>query len=317
METNRIEGMIMKGIGGFYYVKPVGCGDRPGAGTVGGAAAAAEAPGVSVYECKARGIFRKERLTPSVGDRVKISLRPEEEGLGMIEEIEPRKNSFIRPPIANVDCLVTVIAAARPAPNLRILDQFLVMAEQKDAEVIICVNKSDLAEDHFLKSMEEIYAPLYPMVYTSGRTGRGVKELKRLMAGRACALSGPSGVGKSTLLNLLVSGITMETGAVSEKTRRGKHTTRHVELFETEDGGMIFDTPGFTSFDILDAEEAELQEYYPEMLPFLGACRYDNCRHLKEPDCAVRKALEAGDIHPSRYESYLAQMKEIRERKKY
>lgn len=303
----KITGMIMKGVGGFYDVRPV-----------------SPQESAEVYQCRARGIFRKRGMIPCVGDLVEITSLSEEERTGVIDEILPRKNLFIRPPIANVDCLITVISAARPDPNFHLLDQFLVMAETKEADVVLCINKADLVQPEQLEEMLNMYRPLYPTVFTSSKSGEGISQLSRLLKGKRSALSGPSGVGKSTLLNQLLrlsfgqerAGEAMITGAISQKSSRGRHTTRHVELFQLKEGGMLFDTPGFTSFDILEEEEGELAYCYPEMRPLIGQCRYDNCRHLKEPGCRIRQGLEAGEIHPSRYESYEAQMRDIHEKKK-
>jgi ribosome biogenesis GTPase len=288
-----MKGIIIKGIAGFYYVKTE----------------------EKVYQCKARGIFKKDGITPYVGDEVIIEIIDEEEAV--VNEILPRKNSFIRPPIANVDCFVIVTAAARPQPNPDIIDKFLVMAEKNHTDIIICINKIDLVSEENRRVLENIYKDIYPVVCICGATGDGIQQLAELMGTRKCALAGPSGTGKSTVLNRLQTRFLVETGDISEKTKRGKHTTRHVELFETDSGALVFDTPGFTSFDILDAEAEELHFLYPEMVPFIGGCKYDDCRHVKEPDCCVRAAVTSGQIHESRYQSYLNQYKEIQEKKKY
>lgn len=288
-----MKGIIIKGIAGFYYVKAGG----------------------KTYQCKARGIFKKEGIVPYAGDEVNIEKTDEDEAV--INEILPRKNSFIRPPIANVDCFVIVAATAKPDPNTGIIDKFLVMAEQNHTDIIICVNKIDLVTEEKRKELEKIYQEIYPLVSVCGKTGEGVDALAALMKGRKCALAGPSGAGKSTLLNRLQSRYTVETGDISAKTKRGKHTTRHAELFETEFGALIFDTPGFTSFNILDAEEDELQYLYPEIAALVGSCKYDDCRHVREPGCRVREAVGQGKIHGSRYRSYVNQYKEILERKKH
>ncbi|MDD4565703.1 MAG: ribosome small subunit-dependent GTPase A [Eubacteriales bacterium] len=288
-----IQGTIIKGIAGFYYVK---------AGDI-------------VYECKARGIFKKDGITPYVGDEVIIENLNESEAV--INEILPRKNLFIRPPVANVDCFVIVVAAAKPDPNSEIIDKLLVMAEKEHTDIIICINKMDLINDKEINRILEIYKDIYPVVCTCGKTGEGVQELSALLGNRKSALAGPSGTGKSTLLNRLQTRFTVETGDISEKTKRGKHTTRHVEIFETDSGALIFDTPGFTSFEILDADEDELHYLYPEMLRFIGGCKYDNCRHIKEPGCRVMQAVREGNIHELRYKSYIKQYKEIQEKKRF
>lgn len=291
-----MRGIIVKGIAGFYYVKTED----------------------QIYQCKARGIFKKNSIIPYVGDDVVIEVTDEKAGEAIINEILPRKNFFIRPPIANVDCFIIVIALANPEPNLTILDKFLVMAEKAHTEIIVCLNKVDLDTNDNLNKILNIYGQLYPVIKVSGRTGDGIEELKVLLKNKKGALAGPSGVGKSTLLNKLQADANVETGDISHKSKRGKHTTRHVEIFDLDFGGMIYDTPGFTSFDILEAEEDELPFLYPEMHPFVGQCKYDNCRHIKEPKCRIREAVELGDIHKSRYNSYVTQYEEIKEkRKKY
>lgn len=287
-----MNGVIVKGIGGFYYVLT----DQ------------------GIHECRARGIFRKNNTTPMVGDRVRIGFSPE--GQGTVDEILPRRNLFLRPAVANVETLVLVVAARDPRPNCYLVDQFAVTAERAGADVLLCVNKMDLAEGDVRREMGEIYSRVYPLHFVSGKTGEGVEELKKALQGTQAALSGPSGVGKSTLLNLLMGGRKNPTGAVSEKTARGRHTTRHTELFAGE-GMKLFDTPGFTSFELGEMEEEELARYFPEMQDSIGACRFQDCRHLSEPDCAVRSALERGDIHPSRYRSYKEMLQTIQSQSKY
>lgn len=293
-----MEGIIVKGIAGFYYVKT----------------------GNRLYQCKARGLFKKQGIVPAAGDRVEIDLVEEEKAdeiEAVIHTIYERKNIFIRPPVANVDCFAIVLAAAHPKPNLQLTDKFLVMAEKSHTEILLCINKADLVSAETLAELQQIYEELYPVICLSGKTGQGIDVLRSRIQGRKTALAGPSGVGKSTILNQLAPQAMAETGEISGKTRRGKHTTRHSELFQLDEDTMIFDTPGFTSFEIMEAEEEELSFFFPEMEPYQGKCRYDNCRHKKEPDCAVRQAVEDGRIHPSRYASYLAQLEEIQGRNRY
>ena len=290
-----MEGLIVKGIGGFYYVDT----------------------GSDIIEAKGRGIFKKDGITLAVGDRVELEIIDEAEKKGVINSIYPRKNQFIRPPIVNVDTFVVVFAASKPKPNLVLVDKFLVMAEMNDVEAVICINKSDLASQEELKEFRAVYEDIYPVIAVSAKTGDGMDELKKAVSGKTAALAGPSGVGKSTIINDLVPYANMETGSISEKTKRGRHTTRHAEIFKAEGGGRIFDTPGFTSFEIMEADEDSLMHYYPDIEHFSGDCYYDNCRHLKEPQCAVREAVNEGNIHKRRYESYAANMEEIKNRRKY
>ena len=290
-----MKGTIVKGIAGFYYVKHE----------------------ENVYQCKARGIFKNDGIKPMVGDFVTFEEGQGEEDDGWITEIGERKNFFIRPPISNVDCFVIVMAAAQPKPNLAVMDKFLVMAEKSNTDIVLCVNKTDLAKAKTLDMLKDIYGKVYPMVFVSCSKNEGIDELKAMLKGKHVALAGPSGVGKSTILNHLIPGADAETGSISHKSKRGRHTTRHSELFDLGDGTMLFDTPGFTSFDILEADEEELQHLYPEIAPFAGKCRYDNCRHIKEPECAVRAAVEAGEISQQRYDSYKTQLEEIREKDRY
>lgn len=289
-----IEGIITKGVGGFYYVKT---NDR------------------KVYQCKARGLFRKDGTLPYVGDKVIIEAIDETEAV--IVKIKPRKNVFIRPPVANVDCFLITIAIKEPEPNFYIIDKLLTAAECQHTDVIILLNKADLASEDEVENFLKVYEDIYVTVVLSGKTGEGTDDLVKLLGGRVCAFAGPSGTGKSTLLNRIQEDVKVETGKVSHRTRKGKHTTRHVELFSLNDGSMVFDTPGFTSFETLGAKEEDLAFMYPEMRPFLGQCKYHNCRHTVEPGCEVLKAVAEGGIHPSRYDSYLRQMKEIQEMRKF
>lgn len=296
-------GLIIKGIGGFYYVKTED----------------------GIFECKGRGVFKKKGIKLQVGDRVEISevdLSKEAEKRGMqhegvIEDIMERKNEFIRPPIVNVDTFAVTFAAKDPEPTFSLIDKFLVMAEMNDVEAILVMNKCDLVDEETRKSVRDIYKGLYKMVEISASTGEGLKELEELIKGKTVAFAGPSGVGKSTIINELIPEAEMETGGISKKTLRGRHTTRHVEIFEAHGGGLVYDTPGFTSFEIMEAGENDLKNYYPEIEKFHGKCYYDNCRHLKEPDCAVRAAVKNGEISKVRYLSYKSNMEEIKEKRKY
>lgn len=288
-------GLIVKGIGGFYYI------DTPS----------------GLYEAKGRGALKSEGIKLAVGDIAEIEVIDEENKKAVINDILPRKNQFIRPPIVNVDTFIVVMAYTMPKPNLTLIDKFLVMAEMNNVEAIICINKCDLAEPEELEELKKVYDGIYPVVCLSAVEGEGVDELRTLISGKKAALAGPSGVGKSTIINALHPEAEMETGAISKKTSRGKHTTRHVEIFRIEGGGYLYDTPGFTSFEIMEADEDSLQHFYPDIEKFRGECYYDNCRHLKEPDCRVRQAVKNGEINRKRYESYKFNMEEIKSKKKY
>lgn len=288
-----MKGLIVKGIGGFYYVDD----------------------GRKRVQCKARGVFKNEGITPYVGDEVEFSMVNEEEGI--VEKIYPRKNVFIRPPISNVDLMAVVISASKPKANPYIVDRFLVMAEKSCTDIVICINKCDSAKEKDIEKIAKPYKKIYTVINTSGSTGEGIEQLKEITKGKKTAFAGPSGVGKSTIINAIQPDFDLETGEISGKTKRGKHTTRHVEIFKTDYGAMIYDTPGFTSFDILEVEENELQHMYPDISKYAANCRYDDCVHIKEPDCNVLKALEDGKIEKSRYDSYKSQIEEIRKRKKY
>ena len=290
-----MEGLIIKGIGGFYYVKTE----------------------EGLIEAKGRGIFKKDGTTLCVGDLVEVDIISPEDKKGVINRIMPRKNCFIRPPIANIDVFAVVFAAKAPAPNFHVIDRFLVNAERHNVDPVICINKMDLVSSKELEELMAVYDGAYKVIQMSTKTGEGVEDLLTLIKDKKTALAGPSGVGKSSILNMLHPEANMETGDVSRKTMRGKHTTRHVEIFEIEQGGMIFDTPGFTSFEIGDMEPSELKHFYPEFERLDGRCRYDDCNHLKEPDCAVKAAVKSGKINHRRYQSYVYNMEELKSRSRY
>ena len=292
----QLTGTIVKGIAGFYYVL------------------AGEGEDRRVYECKARGIFRKDGITPLAGDRVSLSVL--EDGSGSVDEILPRVNVFDRPPVANVETMILVAAPREPEPSFPLLDRFCVMAEQKNCRIAVCVNKADIGDPAILQRFRNVYGPVYPVFIISTKTGEGVEELRSFLKGTQAALAGPSGVGKSSIANVLLEDDAMETGEISRKTMRGRNTTRHTELFDAGDF-RLFDTPGFTSFELSEVEEDQLQHYFPEFAPYLGKCRFDNCRHLDEPDCAVAKAAADKAISRRRYSSYKDMMKFLQQQEKY
>ncbi len=290
-----VSGLVLKGVGGFYYVQTAD----------------------GLVETTGRGLLKRDGGLLYVGDEVRVAPSDAEPGKGVICSVLPRRNVFVRPPIANVDLFLVVLAPRHPAPNFQLLDRFLIMGELSGMDIVLCLNKCDLASEAELTAIEDIYRGVYPVLRLSGLSGAGLQALRTCIGGRRAALAGASGVGKSTLLNALHPSAGMETGEISRKTQRGRHTTRHVELFALPDGGWIFDTPGFTSFDIGTVEEADLAGCYPEIDRLRGLCRYDDCRHAGEPGCRVRAEVQAGHIHRQRYQSYLDNLQEIRNRKRY
>lgn len=292
-----MQGRIIKGIAGFYYVISV--------------------VEFTVYECKAKGIFRKDKLKPLVGDMVEFDVLDEQEKTGNITEILPRKNELVRPAVANVDQALVVFAAAKPKPHFNLLDRFLVMMERCDIPVVICFNKQDIVETPEIRALEEVYAGCgYKLLFTSALLRENIQEIKEVLRGKTTVVAGPSGVGKSSLINCLQEAVSMETGSISEKIERGKHTTRHSELILVEEHSYIMDTPGFSSLYTNDFDKEELRYYFPEFRAYEGQCRFNGCCHAKEPGCAVKAALEAGKIHPVRYENYMEMYRELEEKEK-
>ncbi|HPX70151.1 MAG TPA: ribosome small subunit-dependent GTPase A [Bacillota bacterium] len=295
-----MEGTILKGIGGFYYVA-----DRSG----------------TVYECRARGIFRKEGLTPLAGDRVRFAptshtLSPGEYPKARIEKILPRLNSFERPPCANVETLVLVCAAKDPAPSFGLIDRYMASASRCGAKLIICISKEDLAEEEVCEEFRSRYEGIYPLFFVNGISGEGIEALLVAIKGSRTALAGVSGVGKSSIANLLIEEEDIETGRISEKTSRGRHTTRHTELFRG-DGFFLFDTPGFSAFDLPDIPPEELAACFPEFLPYLHGCRFGDCTHISEPGCALRHAVGEGKINKNRYLSFKEMYLELKSKDNY
>lgn len=292
-----MQGKIVKGIAGFYYVNVVESG---------------------LYECKAKGVFRKDKLKPLVGDDVKIDVLDEAKKKGNITEILPRKNELIRPAVANIDQALVVFAVARPKPHLNLLDRFLVMMEAKGIPLILCFNKTDIAKDTSIEELLSIYSTGgYQVIFTSTVEEENIDELKKLLKGRLTAVAGPSGVGKSSIINRIQSNVNMQTGTISEKIERGKHTTRHSQLIMIDNESYIMDTPGFSSLYTNEFEKEELKHYFPEFAPYEGKCRFHGCDHVHEPGCAVRAALEEGKIAESRYQNYLEMYQELKDKRRY
>ena len=290
-----MQGKIIKGIAGFYYVQTEN----------------------GVYECKAKGSFRNQKLKPSVGDNVEITILNEEAKKGNMEQILKRKNLLIRPAVANVDQALVIFAAAKPEPNLNLLDRFLVMMEQKEIPVVLVFNKKDVAEKEKLAQLASTYEGCgYQVVKVSAILEEGIEELKEILNGKTTTVAGPSGVGKSTIINLLQSDIRMETGSISEKIERGKHTTRHSELIAIDENTYIFDTPGFSSLYITDMKKEELKFYFPEFSEYEDGCKFMGCVHVAEPVCGVKEALRDGKISCSRYENYKLLYEELKENEK-
>ena len=292
-----MQGKIIKGISGFYYIHAAGSG---------------------IYECKAKGIFRNQNIKPLVGDNVEIAVLDEEHKKGNIEKILPRENELIRPAVANIDLALIIFAAAKPQPNFNLLDRFLVMMEYQNVPVAICFNKTDLVTEEELHAFADIYAACgYRTLYVSAKEEKGVDALLELLKGKTAAVAGPSGVGKSSLVNRLQPNITMQTGEVSRKIERGRHTTRHSEIIPIGGDTYIMDTPGFSSLYTNDFEKEELKYYFTEFEPYEGKCKFQGCDHVHEPNCAVKAALEEGKIHHIRYENYLEMYNELKEKRRY
>lgn len=292
-----MQGKIIKGIAGFYYVHVVGLG---------------------VVECKAKGIFRNRNIKPLVGDNVEIDIIDEQKFLGNIVDILPRNNALIRPASANIDQAVIIFAVTRPEPNFSLLARFILMMDKQDVETIICFNKKELADDERLRELAEIFAKSgCKVVFASAYTGEGIDELRNLLEGRTTIFAGPSGVGKSTITNLILPAANMETGGLSEKIGRGKHTTRHTEIFHVSGSTYILDTPGFTSLYLTDFEKEDVKFYFEEFSAYQGHCRFNGCVHVNEPDCAVKAAVASGEIHELRYQNYLEIYNELKEKRRY
>lgn len=292
-----MQGKIVKGIAGFYYVHVAGSG---------------------IYECKAKGIFRKDKKKPLVGDDVELDILDEKEKLGNIAGLLPRKNELIRPAVANVDQALVIFAVCKPQPNFGLLDRFLIMMKRQKIPTAVCFNKMDIASEEEQRSLAEIYRNCgCQVLFVSAREREGIEELSALLEGKVTAVAGPSGVGKSSLINLLHPDARMETGEISRKIDRGRHTTRHSELFTLGGGTYLMDTPGFSSLYLEGMEKEELREYFPEFTEYEPFCRFQGCMHIHEPDCGVKEALEAGKISRRRYESYTELYEDLKEKRRY
>lgn len=297
MKWGFMTGKIVKGIAGFYYVHT----------DIG-----------EIYECKAKGIFRNRHVKPLVGDDVEIQILSEEEKTGNIDEIKERKNSLIRPAVANVDQALIIFSIAKPAPNFNLLDRFLILMERSQMNTLICFNKCDLVDGTEAEKTADIYRRAgYRVLLTSACKHIGIDGLKQELLHKTTTVAGPSGVGKSSLINLLQSEITMETGKISTKIERGKHTTRHSELIAMGNETFIMDTPGFSSIAIDEITKEELWMYFREFAEYEKECRFQGCAHIKEPDCGVKTALSNGEISRMRYDNYVLLYEELKEKRRY
>lgn len=292
-----MQGKIIKGIAGFYYVHVEGQG---------------------VYECKAKGIFRKDHVKPLVGDDVIVDVLDEEEMLGNIRQILPRRSALVRPAVANVDQALIIFAIVKPNPNFNLLDRFLIRMERQKLPTIICFNKQDIASAQEKEALRHSYETCgYKVLFMSALENEGIEEVRKLLTGKTTTVAGPSGVGKSSLINKLVPTANMKTGDISVKIERGKHTTRHSEIIALGEGTYIVDTPGFTSLEISEMTKEELGQYYPEFVQYEPYCKFSGCAHINEPSCGVKDAVAEGRISKVRYDNYKTLYQELKELKRY
>ena len=295
-------GTVVKGIGGFYFVYD----------------------GNSVVMGKARGNLKRNKDLIYVGDIVDFDIdENDKDGECVIHRVLERKNCLTRPPVSNLDILVVVFSLVQPAVNYPVIDKLIAGCELAGIEPVICISKADLAEPEAINEALAVYSEIYPSVIVNGMTGEGIEDLRQIISGKKVALAGPSGVGKSTITNLLHAGepgiaeaeealLKSATGHISKKTGRGRHTTRHVEIFPMSDGTMLYDTPGFTSLDMPLIEPVAVRNLFPEFRALNSICRYSDCMHINEPECAVKEALHQGRISGSRYESYKSMTEEVK-----
>ncbi|MDR5658316.1 ribosome small subunit-dependent GTPase A [Serpentinicella sp. ANB-PHB4] len=284
-------GKITKGIAGFYYVDVNG----------------------ELFECKARGIFRKNKIIPLIGDQVTIEILDESKRIGMIEEIKPRYNELIRPTVANIDQVVVVFSIVQPDLNLFLLDRFLILGESKGLDILICLNKTDLIDNKALDMIKSRYQKTnYKILTTNIINNQNLDDLKKKLLNKTSVFAGPSGVGKSSILKE-ITGSNLEVGEVSVKTGRGKHTTRHAELLAISNNSWVVDTPGFSSLDIDYIDINDLSDYFPEFNDYIESCKFASCSHINEPGCKVKQAVAENIINNERYESYIQFYKEIKE----
>ncbi len=297
-------GKIIKGIAGFYYVHIPSSEEDFGDGFI--------------YECKAKGIFRKDNLRPLVGDDVLMEVIDEETKTGNIVKICDRKNALIRPAVANVDQAMIIFSIVKPQPNFNLLDRFLIMMQQQKVPVVIVFNKLDIDENANGSKYEEIYSGCgYTTVCVSTKTLEGIDKLRTILRGKTTTVAGPSGVGKSSLINSLCGNTYMETGDISRKIERGKHTTRHSELITLPKDTYVLDTPGFSSLSVFNMEPEDLYTFYPEFIQYEKNCRFAGCSHINEPDCAVKEACRCGNISELRYENYCLIYNELKSLRKW
>jgi len=289
---NLVQGIVLKAYSGYYYVHD----------------------GRNEWECSLRGRFRYEKQQVLVGDLVKLA--PRHDHAGVIVNVLPRRSVLLRPPVANVDQAVIIFSVRDPEPNPGLLDRFLITAAINQVEPLICFNKIDLTKNNKVDLVSR-YQSIYTVVLTSAVTGIGLDRLREVLQGKVSVFAGPSGVGKSTILNAILPGLKLKTGVISEKLKRGKHTTRHVELISLPEGGLVADTPGFSNLDLPDIKLEELSHYFPEMEEYSGNCYFGGCLHDREPGCAVKEAVESGKIERSRYCQYIEFLHELRGRRRY